>query len=235
MASAIRVHRSTTAQDAADEAAAWVADRAVASIERTGRFVWAVSGGSTPAVFLESLATHDEVDWSAVHLFQVDERVAPAGSRDRNDTMIRERFVDHRPLVRYHPMPVKADDEHVALADHLTELEHLAGTPARLDLIQLGLGDDGHTASLVPDDPVLEATTDVAVTAGYKGTRRWTMTAPLINRARERLFLVTGTEKDAALRQLAAGDPGIPGSLITDDQTFLATDRQISGFSPTPW
>ena len=72
----------------------------------------------------------------------------------------------------------------------------ISPAPARLDLIQLGLGDDGHTASLVPDDPVLEATTDVAVSAGYKGTRRWTMTAPLINRARERLFLVTGTEKD---------------------------------------
>ena len=117
-------------------------------------------------------------------------------------------------------MPVEADDERTALADHLTGLEHLAGTPARLDLIQLGLGDDGHTASLVPDDPVLEATTDV-LTAEYKGTRRWTMTAPLINRAHERLFLVTGTEKDEALRRLAAGDPGIPGSLITDDQTFL--------------
>ena len=169
MASAIRVRRSTTAQGAADDAAAWVAGRAVASIERTGRFVWAVSGGSTPAVFLESLATHDQVDWSAVHLFQVDERIAPAGSRDRNDTMIRERFVDHRPLVQYHSMPVEAGDERSALAGHLSELEHLAGTPARLDLIQLGLGDDGHTASLVPD-PVLEATTDVAVTAGYKGT-----------------------------------------------------------------
>ena len=131
--------------------------------------------------------------------------------------------------------PSQADDERTALADHLTGLEHLAGTPARLDLIQLGLGDDGHTASLVPDDPVLKATTDVAVTAGYKGTRRWTMTAPLINRARERLFLVTGTEKDEALQRLAAGDRGIPGSLITDDQTFLVTDRQIPGFSPTPW
>ena len=235
MTSAIRVRRSTTAQSAADDAAAWVAARAVALIERTGRFVWAVSGGSTPAVFLESLATHDQVDWSAVHLFQVDERIAPAGSRDRNDTMIRERFVDHRPLVQYHSMPVEAGDERSALAGHLSELEHLAGTPARLDLIQLGLGADGHTASLVPGDPVLEATTDVAVSAEYKGSRRWTMTAPLINRARERLFLVTGAEKDEALHCLATGDPGIPGSLITDDQTFLVTDRQIPGFSPTPW
>ena len=125
--------------------------------------------------------------------------------------------------------------ERDALADHLTELEQLAGNPARLDLIQLGLGDDGHTASLFPNDPALEATTDLAVSAEYKGPRRWTMTAPLINRAHERLFLVTGTEKDEALGLLAAGDPGIPGSLITEDQTFLATDRQITGFSPKPW
>ena len=235
MTSAIRVRRSATAQDAADNAAAWVAARAITSIERTGRFVWAVSGGSTPTVFLESLAAHEQVDWSAVHLFQVDERVAPAGSRDRNDTVIRERFVARHPLVRYHPIPVEADGERDALADHLTELEQLAGTPARLDLIQLGLGDDGHTASLFPNDPALEATTDLAVSAEYKGTRRWTMTAPLINRAHERLFLVTGTEKDEALGLLAAGDPGIPGSLITGDQTFLATDRQIPGFSPKAW
>ena len=130
-------------------------------------------------------------------------------------------------------MPVEAGDERSALAGHLSELEHLAGTPARLDLIQLGLGADGHTASLVPGDPVLEATTDVAVSAEYKGSRRWTMTAPLINRARERLFLVTGAEKDEALHRLATGDPSIR-VLITDDQTFLVTDRQIPGFSP-PW
>ena len=168
-----------------------------------------------------------------VHLFQ-STSAAPAGSRDRNDTMIRERFVDHRPSCSITPCRSRPTTN-ARPRRPPDRLEHLAGTPARLDLIQLGLGDDGHTASLVPDDPVLKATTDVAVTAGYKGTRRWTMTAPLINRARERLFLVTGTEKDAALQQLAAGDPGIPGSLITGDQTFLATDRQIPGFSTTPW
>ena len=210
MTSAIRVRRSTTAQSAADDAAAWVAGRAVALIERTGRFVWAVSGGSTPAVFLESLATHDQVDWSAVHLFQVDERIAPAGSRDRNDTMIRERFVDHRPLVQYHSMPVEAGDERSALAGHLSELEHLAGTPARLDLIQLGLGADGHTASLVPGDPVLEATTDVAVSAEYKGSRRWTMTAPLINRARERSLSRNGGGEGRGAPTLAQETPVFP-------------------------
>lgn len=231
MAAVIRARLSATPQGTADDAAAWVAARAVATIERTGRFVWAVSGGSTPALFLEALATHDRVDWGAVHLFQVDERIAPADSPDRNDTMIRERFVDRVPAVRYHPMPVEADDLGSAIVDHLTDLERLCGSPARLDLIQLGLGDDGHTASLVPGDAVLEAADDLAVTATYKGTRRLTMTAPLLNRANERLFLVTGAGKDDALGRLAEGDPGIPGSLITADHTFLATDRRIPGFS----
>ncbi|MEO0492177.1 MAG: 6-phosphogluconolactonase [Actinomycetota bacterium] len=231
MTSSIRVRLSATAQGAADDAAAWVAARAVEAIERDGRFVWAVSGGSTPALFLDALTIHDRVDWSAVHLFQVDERIAPAGSNDRNDTMIRHRFVDHVPAVHYHPMPVETDDQGSALVDHLTDLERLTGTPARLDLIQLGLGDDGHTASLVPGDPVLDADGDLAITAEYKGTRRWTMTVPLINRAHERLFLVTGAGKDDALGRLAEGDPGVPGSLITADRTFLATDRRISGFS----
>lgn len=227
----MEVRLAATPQGAADDAAAWVAARAVAAIDHTGRFVWAVSGGSTPALFLEALATHHRVDWSAVHLFQVDERIAAAGSPDRNDTMIRDRFVDHVPAVNYHPMPVEADDLGSAIVDHLTDLERLTDTPARLDLIQLGLGDDGHTASLVPGDPVLDATGDLAVTAEYKGTRRLTMTAPLLNRAHERLFLVTGANKDDALGRLAEGDPGIPGSLITADGTFLVTDRRIPGLS----
>ena len=227
----MEVRLSATPQGAADDAAAWVAARAVAAIERIGRFVRAVSGGSTPALFLEALATHDRVDWSAVHLFQVDERIAPADSPDRNDSMIRERFADRVPSVNYYPMPVEADDLGSAILDHLTDLERLSGAPARLDLIQLGLGDDGHIASLVPGDPVLDTTDDLALTAEYKGTRRLTMTAPLLNRAHERLFLVTGANKDDALGRLAEGDPGIPGSLITADGTFLVTDRRIPGLS----
>ena len=228
----MEVRVAATSGGAAQEAADVVAARAVAAIEETGRFVWAVSGGSTPARFLDALAGHDRVDWSAVHLFQVDERIAPAGSADRNDTMIRERFVDRRPDVGYHPLPVEATDVTSALVDHLTDLERLAGSPARLDLVQLGLGTDGHTASLIPGDPVLGADEDLAVTGDYQGTRRVTMTAPLLNRARLRLFLVTGAEKDEALGRLAERDPRIPGSMITTEGTMLVTDRGISGFSP---
>ena len=227
----MQVRLAATPAGAADDAAAWLAARAVAAIERQGRFVWAVSGGSTPAQFLDVLATHDRVDWSVVHLFQVDERIAASGSDDRNDTMIRTRFVDRVPAVQYHPMPVEAADLGSALVDHLSDLERLSGRPARLDVVQLGLGDDGHTASLVPGDAVLDATDDLAVTAEYKGTRRVTMTAPLLNRAAERLFLVTGANKDDALGRLAERDPSIPGSLITADAAILVTDRRIPGLS----
>lgn len=223
---------TATGDGAAREAAALVARFAVDTIERTGRFVWAVSGGSTPARFLAELAEHDRVDWAAVHLFQVDERLASAGSPDRNDTMIRDRLVSRRPEVHYHPIPVEADDLPSALVDHATDIERHAGTPAVLDLVQLGLGDDGHTASLVEGDPVLEATNDLAVTLPYRGTRRVTMTAPLLNRAARRLFLVTGAEKDEALSRLAERDPRIPGTMITTEGTTLVTDRRIAGFSP---
>lgn len=225
------VRLTATAAGAAAEAADLVAAHAVAAIERAGRFVWAVSGGSTPAAFLAELATRQRVDWGAVHLFQVDERVAPAGSADRNDTMIRQRFLAARPEVEYHPLPVEADDLSSALVAHLTDLERLTGSPARLDLVQLGLGDDGHTASLVADDPVLEATGDLAVTRAYRGTRRVTMTAPLLNRAAERVLLVTGAKKDEALGRLAERDPRIPGSMIVAEGTVLVTDREIAGFS----
>ena len=227
----MRIRVSATAEGAAEDAADHVAARAVEAIEEYGRFVWAVSGGSTPGVFLAALATRDRVDWARTHLFQVDERIAATGGPDRNDTMIRERFLDARPEANYHPLPVVAESLTGALIDHLTDLERLTGDPAVLDLVQLGLGGDGHTASLVPDDPVLEASGDFATTLPYNGTRRVTMTAPLLNRARERLFLVTGEGKDDALGRLAERDPGIPGSLITPHDTVLVTDRSIAGFT----
>ena len=222
---------TASGERASREAADFVAKLAIDTIERKGNFVWAVSGGATPARFLAELAEHERIDWCAVHLFQVDERVATSGSPDRNDTMIRERLVSRRPDVHYHPMPVEDDDLPFALIDHLAEVEHLAGTPAALDLVQLGLGNDGHTASLVEGDPALRSNDDLAITLPYRGTRRVTMTAPLLNRASHRLFLVTGAEKDDALSRLAARDPQIPGTLITMRGTTLITDRRIAGFS----
>ena len=228
----IDVITTPDAEAAARAAAEFVAHRATETIEQTGRFVWAVSGGSTPARFLGALAEHDDIDWSAIHLFQVDERIAPAQAPERNDTMIRERLVSRRPEVDYHPMPVEADDLTAALIAHRATMAQLTGSPVVLDLVQLGLGDDGHTASLVDGDPALRCSDDLTVTGLYRGTRRVTMTAPLLNRADQRLFLVTGTDKDRALDRLAGGDPQIPATLITVTSTTLVTDRPVAAFSP---
>ena len=225
----MQIIRTSTANAAAEVAADHVASRAVDAIEENGRFVWAVSGGSTPGVFLAALAQREQVDWERTHLFQVDERIAATDSAERNDTMIRECFLTSRPEANYHPLPVVSESLTRALLLHLAHLEHLTGKPAVLDLVQLGLGSDGHTASLLPHDAVLEATGDLATTGTYQGTRRVTMTAPLINRARERLFLVTGAAKDPALRQLTSADPAIPATLITPKATVLVTDRLGEG------
>lgn len=219
-------------ESAAETAADVVAGRAVEAIGARGRFVWAVSGGSTPARFLAALARRSRVDWTRVHLFQVDERIAAPDTPQRNDTMIRAAFVDRCPGVRYHPIPVEDRDVRSALVDHLSDLERWCGTPARLDLVQLGLGADGHTASLVPADPVLDdPAPHYAITRMYEGTRRVTMTAPLLNAAHSRLFLVTGVDKDVALGRLAERDPRIPGSMITGRSTTLITDREIAGLA----
>lgn len=221
----IEVDVTSSPAEAARTAASRLIDTATTAIARSGRFVWAVSGGSTPARFLAELARRDELDWQAVHLFQVDERLAPPGSPERNDTMIRAGLVDRRPEVNYHPIPVDAADLGTALAEHQDQLTDLTGSPACLDLVQLGLGTDGHTASLVPDDPALAASTDLAVTGYYRGTRRVTMTAPFIGRAATRLFLVTGADKAAAVAQLVGRDPTIPATLVTPGPTTAVIDR----------
>ena len=224
-------HTVADAEDAASSAAEFVTRRAVAAIERTGRFVWAVSGGSTPRHFLRALAGHDEIEWSAVHLFQVDERIATHGSEDRNDTMIRDALVRRRPAVHYHALPVDQVDLPAALDQHHRLLTDVAGNPPRLHLAQLGLGADGHTASLVPGDPVLHAASDLAITEPYQGTRRVTMTAELLGRAEHRLFLVTGPEKSDALARLLAEDPNVPATLLGHRETTIIGDRAAYGLS----
>ena len=146
----------------------------------------ALSGGHTPWLMLRALAA-EEVPWEAVEVLQVDERVAPAGHVDRNLTPLREGLLGPTPLraEQIHAMPVEAPDLEAAAAAYAETLQRLAGTPPILDFVHLGLGADGHTASLVPGDPVLEVTAaDVAVTGVYQGRRRMTLTYPMIDRAR---------------------------------------------------
>jgi 6-phosphogluconolactonase len=180
---------------------------------------------------LRALASED-VPWESVHVVQVDERVAPAGDPDRNLTHLRESLLEHAPLSpdQIHAMPVESPDLNAAAKRYAMTLKEIAGSPPVLDLAHLGLGPDGHTASLVPGDPVLNVTdADVALTGVYQGRRRMTLTYPMLNRARRILWLVTGNDKVEALARLHDGDTSIPAGRIQQDQALVLADRAAAG------
>jgi len=211
----------------ASKAAAVIADAARAAVTSRGRFIMAVSGGRTPWLMLRAL-TRNELPWRQVHVFQVDERLAPAGDPDRNLAHLRESLLDHAPLPHdhVHAMPVEPAELNRAAEQYARTLRDVAGSPPVLDLIHLGLGPDGDTASLVPGDPVLDVTdADVAMTASYRGRRRMTLTFPIINRSRLVLWLVTGGEKAEALARLRDGDRSIPGSRVRQNGALVLVDR----------
>jgi 6-phosphogluconolactonase len=215
------------ADSVAQVAAATIASDARAAIAARGRFAFAVSGGHTPWIMLRALAEED-IPWAGVHVFQVDERVAPAGDPDRNLTHLRESLLQHAPLrpEQIHAMPVEAADLQAATIQYALALREVGGSPPVLDLVHLGLGPDGHTASLVPGDAVLDVTDkDVALTGIYQGRRRMTLTYPTINRARRVLWVVTGSEKVEMLRRLRQGDVSIPAGRVNHDQALLLADQ----------
>ena len=222
----------TDADAVARAAAALVAAEARAAVAARGRFLVAISGGHTPWHMLRVLAG-EEVPWTGVHVVQVDERVAPAGDPDRNLTHLRESLLAHAPLraEQVHAMPVESPDLEAAATRYARTLEEIAGSPAVLDLVHLGLGPDGHTASLVPGDPVLEiGDTDVALTGGvYQGRRRMTLTYPVLDRARCVLWLVTGSDKVGMLARLRAGDRSIPAGRVRQDRAVMLADRAAAG------
>jgi 6-phosphogluconolactonase len=167
-----------------------------------------------------------------VHVVQVDERVAPAGDPDRNLAHLRESLLEHAPLSpeRIHAMPVESSNLQTACEEYASTLRAIAGSPPVLDLVHLGLGPDGHTASLVPGDPVLEVNdADVALTGVYQGRRRMTLTYPILNRSRLVLWLVTGSEKAGMLLRLRAGDTQIPAGRIRADHARVLADRTAAG------
>jgi len=219
------------ADSVAQAAAAAISAYARASITGRGRFTLAVSGGHTPWIMLQALAAED-IPWAAVHVFQVDERVTPDGDPDRNLTHLRESLLQRAPLRpdQIHPMPVESSDLGAAAARYALVLREIAGSPAVLDLVHLGLGPDGHTASLVPGDPVLEITTaDVALTGPYQGRRRMTLTYPALNRARCVLWVVTGDEKKEMLHRLLDGDTLIPAGRVRRETALILADRAAAG------
>jgi 6-phosphogluconolactonase len=201
----------------AKRAAAFVAERARVAVADHGRFTVAVSGGHTPWAMFAGLADED-VPWKGTAIYQVDERVAPAGDPDRNLAHLRESLPAQAEAEVY-PMPVEADDLDAAAA------RYAASLPEHFDLIHLGLGPDGHTASLVPGDPVLEVVDrDVALTASYMGRRRMTLTYPTLDRAHQILWLVTGEDKVDALGRLQTGDRSIPAGRVASGNALIVAD-----------
>lgn len=211
----VRPDAEAVARRAAEE----VAVTARRAIGATGRFTFAVSGGRSPWEMLRELAAED-VAWDRVGIWQVDERIAPDGDADRNLTELGSVLPADADL---YPMPVTDPDLEAAAE------RYAASLPGAFDLIHLGMGDDGHTASLVPGDPVLEVTDrDVALTGEYRGRRRMTLTYPVLDGARGVLWLITGDDKAAMLPRLLAGDPAIPAGRVAAPRQLVIADTSAA-------
>ena len=227
----MRIEVLGNADSVARNAARTIAYAARQAVAVRGRFLMAVSGGHTPWAMLKELAK-ENVPWDSVHVFQVDERLAPDGDPDRNLTHLRASLLENAPLPpeHIHAMPVEMPDLTAAAKLYAKTLESLAGTPPVLDLAHLGLGPDGHTASLLPGDPVLDVTdADVGLTGVYQGRRRMTLTYPVLNRSRRILWLVTGADKATMFPRLCNADPAIPAGRISQGQALLLADRAAAG------
>jgi len=223
----MKIEIYTDANAVALEAGKLIAKAAQEAVKARGKFLLAVSGGKTPWIMLRDLA-HEDLPWTGVHVFQVDERVAPEGDPDRNLTHLRESLLLHAPLrpEQIYAMPVEAEDLEAACKQYARILGTIVGSPPVLDLVHLGLGPDGHTASLVPGDPILDVKdADVGVTEIYQKRRRMTLTYPIINRSRRVLWLVTGSEKTRMLARLQSGDASIPAGRINGDHAVILADR----------
>ncbi len=212
----------------ADAASRYAAEAVAAAgqkaVEERGEFELALSGGKTPWAMIGLLGEMDEMPWEEAHIFQVDERVAPPGDEARNLThLVQMLSLDHQAALR--PMPVTSRDLELSAAEYEVHV------PERLDLVHLGLGPDGHTASLVPGDSVLEVDElRVAMTGGlYEGHRRMTLTYLALAAARQILWLVLGEKAREPLAKLLAGDTSIPAGRVENDNMLLVCDEAAAG------
>jgi len=214
-------------EQVAVRAAALIAASARAAFKARKRFVMAVSGGHAPWMILRMLGK-EEVPWGGVHILQVDERIEPAGDPDRDLIHLRESLLANTMIetTHVHPMPVDLQSADKAIAAYTRTLVSIAGPCPVIDLVHLGLGSDGHTASLVPGDPILQVMDrDVAITGVYQGRRRMSLTYPVLNRAAQILWVVTGSENGEALAQLLNGSTSIPGGRIRRDNALILADQ----------
>lgn len=225
----MRLIRAVDADQAAALAAGELAAGCRHAVDARGVATIAVSGGATPWRMLERLREL-ALPWDRIHVAQVDERIAPRGDPRRNLTRLERTLVVDGPLPAANllAMPVEARDLEQAAREYQSRLEQLAGRPMTLDLVQLGLGIDGHTASLLPGDTALTVMDrDVALSGEYQRLRRMTLTLPAINRARARFWLVTGAEKAVRLAdlQLGSASTDMPALRVTRPASIVIADE----------
>lgn len=204
-------------------AAELVVEHSRAAVAARGSFTFAVSGGHTPGQMFAELARRGDFPWKQTAIYQVDERIAPNGDPNRNLTLLWDNLPEEA-FAQLHPMPVQEEDLEQAANRYASVL------PERFDLVHLGIGADGHTASLVPGDPVLDVfDRDVALTGLYMGLPRMTVTYPVLDRARALLWLVTGSEKVDALRRLREHDTSVPAGRVAADRALILADAPAAG------
>jgi 6-phosphogluconolactonase len=222
----MKIHVEADADTLALEAAAWIGEQARRAIAGRGMFSLALSGGRGPHGLFEALA-RERIDWARVHLFQVDERAAPLESPERNFRAIVALLVDRVaiPCEQLYPMPVARDDLEAAAADYAATLERVLGDGSVLDLVHLGIGEDGHTASLLPGDPACESGAPVIVSREYQGFRRLSLNYEVLSAARQRCWFVTGAAKSDVLVRAVDGDPGIPAGRISREDSWFFVDQ----------
>ncbi|MDQ3176718.1 MAG: 6-phosphogluconolactonase [Actinomycetota bacterium] len=201
-------------EEAAGFAGAWLADRLREAIGLRGEVSLAVSGGSTAPGLFAALAGEPDVAWPVVSLWQVDERVAPDGDPDRNAGQL-----DALPsAATVHLMPVTVPDLSIACD------EYAATLPEQFDVVHLGVGPDGHTASWPPGDPVAHDSHPVAMSAEYEGRRRMTLTPDVVNAATWRLVYVLGAAKADVVASWLRGDDSLPIGLVEERSTVVVLD-----------
>ena len=201
-----------------------IAARGVAAI--------AVSGGATPVAMLRELAAA-AADWRRVHVFQVDERLVPDGDERRNIRLVRAAFAQADvPGINLHAISAGSGTAEAVVDSYTRELRAIAGTPPVLDAVHLGLGEDGHTASLFPGDAAADAEGDVAPSGEHAGMRRITLTLGTLNRARARIWLVTGTRKRDVARRLLEPGSGLIANRVRTEDSVLVIDTDASAASP---
>lgn len=227
------LHVAPTPESLARQAAAFIAAEARRVLADDGSFTLALSGGRTPRRLFRALAA-EEVEWGRVHLLQVDERAVEADSPDRNFATIRTELLERIaiPDDQVHPMPAAAGDLAVAARAYGETLRAAAAPGGRIDLVHLGLGEDGHTASLLPGDPALESADDVVVSREYSGHRRLSLSLATICRARRRLWLVEGRAKAAVLRRVLDGDASVPAGRVKREGSVFFVDDEAAALLP---